>query len=91
MRTGRSGYLSVAASWAKPEGTKVARKGLPILVALGVVLPAGAFPAAVPPDWVLLTPELGAGGRPGVRIAVDTRTGERFEFKIDEQGRAVAP
>jgi hypothetical protein len=42
-------------------------------------------------DWVLLNPELGDGGKPGLLIAVDTRTGERYEFIIDAQGRAVAP
>lgn len=43
-------------------------------------------------DWVLLIPELATnGGPPGVRIAVDTRTGARFEFKLDGQGRAVEP
>lgn len=43
-------------------------------------------------DWVLLIPELAfEDRRPGVRIAIDTRTGETFEFKIDDQGRAVEP
>lgn len=42
-------------------------------------------------DWVLLLPELGAGGPPGLRIAIDTRTGERYEFMIDAEGRAVVP
>ena len=43
-------------------------------------------------DWILLTPELARDGdRPGVRIAVDTRTGTRIEFKIDATGRAVEP
>ena len=43
-------------------------------------------------DWVLLTPELARGGdRPGVKIAIDTRTGTKYEFKIDAAGSAVAP
>lgn len=43
-------------------------------------------------DWILLIPELAAEGRrPGVRVAVDTRTGTKIEFKLDDQGRAVMP
>ena len=43
-------------------------------------------------DWVLLTPELAReGDRPGVKIAIDTRTGSKYEFKLDDAGRAVAP
>jgi hypothetical protein len=42
-------------------------------------------------NWEILTPELGDGGKPGVQIAVDTRTGQRYEFMIDDEGRAIAP
>ena len=43
-------------------------------------------------DWIILIPELAThGGPPGVRIAIHTGTGARFEFKLDELGRAIEP
>lgn len=43
-------------------------------------------------DWVLLIPEFAReGDRPGVNVAVDTRSGARYEFKLDQAGRTVAP
>ncbi len=42
-------------------------------------------------DWVLLIPELGIGGKPGLRIAIDTRTGERFEYTVDPVVESASP